>query len=66
MNNYIALHAFCKESMNNIIEWMEYHIAIGIDHIITTNTILIYTKNCLQTYNQFPLWWIGFMKTIID
>lgn len=35
--NYIALSTMCKENLSDIIEWIEYHSAIGVDHFIVYN-----------------------------
>lgn len=36
-SKYIALSAICKENIKDIIEWIEYHTAIGIDYFILYN-----------------------------
>jgi hypothetical protein len=35
--DYIALSSMCKENIDDIIEWLEYHKAIGIDKFILYN-----------------------------
>lgn len=35
--NYIALSTMCKENLSDIIEWIKYHSAIGVDHFIVYN-----------------------------
>lgn len=60
---YIALSCICKENLQDIVEWIEYHKAIGVDYFILYNNdnmndlkklLPEYLKNVTSVVEWYP------------
>jgi hypothetical protein len=49
-DKYLALHAMCKEKTEDIIEWINYHKTIGVEHFILYNN----NSNEHHLYDSLP------------